>query len=298
VASTSAVPIVGLYGPTLPARSAPWRGAGLVAEAVEVPNLPCRPCDQRVCAPGDFRCLTWVQPEQVIDAAERALARARLVRCLRMPDTVAAPAPPDRVEQVGFVALCGVAALLQFSIAAAQILLAVTLVCWVTMLASGRIRFGAPRFFWPLLAYAAATILSASLSPDPRTSLIDCKQLSLFLLVPIVYSLATGSRRMTMMSVIVTSAAISAAFGIFEYGILNFDNLHRRIQGTLGHYMTYSGLLMLVIGVAKIARCAVRQKRAYVGCARHTGARRRRGAQPSPAAPRWACARRRRCCSR
>jgi O-antigen ligase len=53
-----------------------------------------------------------------------------------------------------------------------------------------------------------------------------------------------------MMTVIITFAAISAAFGIFEYGILHFDNLHRRIQGTLGHYMTYSGLLMLVIGVA------------------------------------------------
>jgi len=76
VASASAVPIVGLYGPTLPVRSAPWRDPRCVAEAVEVPNLPCRPCDQRVCAPGDFRCLGWVRPGQVIDAAERALARA------------------------------------------------------------------------------------------------------------------------------------------------------------------------------------------------------------------------------
>jgi heptosyltransferase-1 len=76
VASTSAVPIVGLYGPTLPVRSAPWRGPQFVGEAVEVPDLPCRPCDQRACAPGDFRCLTWMQPAQVIDAAERALARA------------------------------------------------------------------------------------------------------------------------------------------------------------------------------------------------------------------------------
>jgi ADP-heptose:LPS heptosyltransferase len=81
VAATSAIPIVGLYGPTLPARSAPWRSPHLVAEAVEVPGLPCRPCDQRVCAPGDFRCLTWVQPEQVIEAAERALARAARTSC-------------------------------------------------------------------------------------------------------------------------------------------------------------------------------------------------------------------------
>jgi ADP-heptose:LPS heptosyltransferase len=71
------VPILGLYGPTLPARSAPWRAPLLIAEAVEVEGLPCRPCDQRVCVPGDFRCLTWLQPDQVARAAERALDRAR-----------------------------------------------------------------------------------------------------------------------------------------------------------------------------------------------------------------------------
>ena len=34
--------------------------------------------------------------------------------------------------------------------------------------------------FWPLAAYAAATLVSAAFSVDPRTSLIDCKQLLLF----------------------------------------------------------------------------------------------------------------------
>jgi len=76
VAATTAVPIVGLYGPTLPARSAPWRAPQLIAEAAEIEGLPCRPCDQRVCVPGDFRCLTWLQPDQIVQAAERALARA------------------------------------------------------------------------------------------------------------------------------------------------------------------------------------------------------------------------------
>ena len=73
VAATTRVPVVGLYGPTLPARSAPWRSPTYVAEAVEIRDLPCRPCDQRVCAPGDFRCLTRIRPEQVAQAAERAL---------------------------------------------------------------------------------------------------------------------------------------------------------------------------------------------------------------------------------
>jgi O-antigen ligase len=52
------------------------------------------------------------------------------------------------------------------------------------------------------------------------------------------------------MTVIVSVGAASAAFGIFQYGLLHYDHLGQRPQGTLGHYMTYSGLLMLVIGVA------------------------------------------------
>lgn len=75
VAGTSRVPIVGLYGPTLPARSAPWRPGGLATESVEL-VLPCRPCDQRRCEPGDYRCLGRLAPEPVLAAAERAMAAA------------------------------------------------------------------------------------------------------------------------------------------------------------------------------------------------------------------------------
>ena len=74
VAATTSTPVVGIYGPTLDARSAPWRDRRIPTAAVYVDNLPCRPCDQRVCAPGDFRCLTTLQPETVLAAAERLLA--------------------------------------------------------------------------------------------------------------------------------------------------------------------------------------------------------------------------------
>jgi ADP-heptose:LPS heptosyltransferase len=77
VAATTSVPIVGLYGPTLPERSAPWRDERLTSEPVDAGPLPCRPCDQRVCVPGDFRCLAWVAPQQVIDAAERVITTLR-----------------------------------------------------------------------------------------------------------------------------------------------------------------------------------------------------------------------------
>jgi lipopolysaccharide heptosyltransferase II len=77
IAATTSTPIVGIYGPTEPARSAPWRDPRFPTESVDIAGLPCRPCDQRVCEPGDFRCLTTLKPEDVLSAAMRAMnARA------------------------------------------------------------------------------------------------------------------------------------------------------------------------------------------------------------------------------
>jgi ADP-heptose:LPS heptosyltransferase len=73
IAGTTGVPVVGLYGPTLPVRSQPFRGARFMSAAAEVPDLPCRPCNQRRCEPGDFRCLTGISAEAVAALAERAL---------------------------------------------------------------------------------------------------------------------------------------------------------------------------------------------------------------------------------
>lgn len=75
VASTTGVPIVGIYGPTLPVRSGPWRHPAWRSEAVDAGDLPCRPCNQRQCEPGDFRCLTRISSEAVAAAAERVLVR-------------------------------------------------------------------------------------------------------------------------------------------------------------------------------------------------------------------------------
>jgi heptosyltransferase-1 len=73
LASTTRTPIVALLGPTLPERSRPWRDSQLRAEMVDAGSLPCRPCNQRRCIPGDFRCLTSISPEQVSAAVERVL---------------------------------------------------------------------------------------------------------------------------------------------------------------------------------------------------------------------------------
>src|SRR5947207_2498085 len=58
--------------------------------------------------------------------------------------------------------------------------------------------------------------------------------------------LERGLKAPLVVQVIISVGAISAAVGVVQYGVLEYNNLGRRAQGSLGHYMTYSGLLMLV----------------------------------------------------
>ena len=77
IAATTDIPIVALFGPTLPVHWAPWRPSHLPFVAIEPGPLDCRPCDQRICAPGDFRCLRGTNAARVIDAARRLLETPR-----------------------------------------------------------------------------------------------------------------------------------------------------------------------------------------------------------------------------
>jgi O-antigen ligase len=160
------------------------------------------------------------------------------------------PRTAPGLERVTVALLLCFVASLQISIAAANILLSLMLVCWVAMMVQGKAVPSVPRFFWPLVAYAGVTLLVSAFSADARTSFIDDKQLVLFVIVPAVYQIARGERAATVVDVIVSVGAASAAYGIIQYGLLHYDNLGRRPEGAMSHYMTYSGLLMLVICAA------------------------------------------------
>jgi putative inorganic carbon (HCO3(-)) transporter len=159
----------------------------------------------------------------------------------------AVPALPSApLERAACLALLAFAAALQVSIAAADILLALATLLWIGLLVRNRERIEVPGMFWPLAAYAGATLVASVFSVDPGVSLVDSKQLVLLVIVPLAYRLFRGNRALLAVDVIITVGAISATFGIIQYLILSYDNLDRRPQGMLGLYMTYSGLLMLV----------------------------------------------------
>jgi len=154
------------------------------------------------------------------------------------------------ISRIALWTLFGFVAVLQVSIVAAQALLAVLAFCWIVLLASGKARFAAPAFFRPLLVYAVLTLVATVFSVDPRVSLVDDKQLLLLLIVPAVYEIARGARARTVVHLVITVGAATAVYGIVQYGILHYDNLGQRPQGSMGHYMTYSGLLMLATTAA------------------------------------------------
>lgn len=175
--------------------------------------------------------------------------------------------PPERpagLEKAAWLALLAFAAAIQVSIFVAQsVLLTITAVLWLALVIRNRERIEVPRMFWPLAAYAAVTILAAVFAVDRGVSLRDTKQLVLFAIVPIAYRLLPGIRSLTVIDIIITVGALEAVVGIFQYAILNFDNLGRRVQGSLSHYMTYSGVLMLVACAAAARIMFRRQDRVW-----------------------------------
>lgn len=154
------------------------------------------------------------------------------------------------LDRAAFWLLLAFVASLQLSIAAAGILLTAALLAWAALLARDRTRPSAPAFMLPLAIYAAATLVSAAFSIDPWTSIVDSKQLVLLLIVPMVFHLARGRNANLVLDTILAVGAASAAYGVIQYGLLQYDSLGRRPDGALTHYMTYSGTLMLVLCAA------------------------------------------------
>jgi O-antigen ligase len=176
----------------------------------------------------------------------------------------AMPALPARpLERAACLALLAFAAALQVSIAAADILLTIAVMLCAGLIIRNRERIEVPKMFWPLAAYAGATLVASIFSIDPRISLVDSKQLVLLVIVPLTYRLFRGRRALIATDVIISVGALSATFGIIQYLILNYNDLGRRPQGALGHYMTYSGLLMLVTCAAVARVMFAKQHRAW-----------------------------------
>lgn len=167
-----------------------------------------------------------------------------------------------RVE--GFASACLVLSfgLVFFNLSAAQSFFGLAALGWLYLAITDRERQHWPGFVWPLAAYAILTVVSALAaahragvltSPSQLatfTSVVDLKQLVLFLMVPMVLRLTRSDRAMRALNVTIAIGAAAGLLGVIEYSLLGYDNLGNRPVGSLTHYMTYSGVILLVLSAA------------------------------------------------
>jgi O-antigen ligase len=158
--------------------------------------------------------------------------------------------PQSRPRQAALVLLALTVAATEFSIAIGQTFLALALVAWAVVLVTERRRPTAPSWTIPLICYAGWTLVSAVFSPDFATSIRETKQIVLLLLVPLTYEIVNEDSAVLLTTIMLAAGAASAVVGIGQYSILHYDNLGLRPRSTLGLYMTFSGLMMLMLNLA------------------------------------------------
>jgi O-antigen ligase len=130
------------------------------------------------------------------------------------------------------------------SISLNQIFLSLALIFWIIMLVREKQKFTFPSFFWPLLVYAALSLVSSLLSVNPEMSLKDSKELLLFLIIPIVYTGFYGEKVLKKANLaLLASAYLSCLYSLFIFFFKSSPG--GRISGFMGQVMTQGGLLLL-----------------------------------------------------
>lgn len=152
----------------------------------------------------------------------------------------------DRREQTGLALFAG-HLLGLFSIALSNILLGLALLAAPIALFRRRVELSpsARRWLGLLALYVVLLAVSTALSYDPRLSahsLSDVFNLTTPVLAILLLRRERDVRRLAVGLMIL--GALLAVAGLVQYA-LGYDDLDRRIRGSLSHYMTFSGVLLI-----------------------------------------------------
>ena len=136
---------------------------------------------------------------------------------------------------------------ISFSIAVSHIFLAASVVIYLYR----KVRFDRtlPRapILAPAVAFAYFTLLSAVFSIHPSQSLIAAKDLALFIAIPILYdSVRSLDDIKVIYGILIFAGVVSAIYGLYQFWGSETDVINSRIRGFMGHWMTFSGLLMIL----------------------------------------------------
>lgn len=136
---------------------------------------------------------------------------------------------------------------ISFSIAASHMLLsAATLVYLYWKFRHDR-RFPQLPILIPAMAFCYCVLLSAVFSIHPSNSLYNSKNLALFIILPIFYDTVRDLEDIKLIfGVLIFAGVISALYGLSQYFAAGDDLLEQRLTSFMSHWMTFSGLLMIL----------------------------------------------------
>lgn len=156
-----------------------------------------------------------------------------------------------RLERAQLALLAALAAAVPVSIFAAEALLALSLAVLAVRLVRRETRVTRTTLDTPLVALAVWTLLSASFALDPARSHEAAKKLVLFTLFYLgVEALARAEARERVLSAVLLGGLSLSALMVLQRHFLGFDEVNRRPPGFLGHYMSASGVAMVVLVLA------------------------------------------------
>ncbi len=170
-------------------------------------------------------------------------------------------------QRTAFLVLAGSVSLVLVSIAASQILLAaaVTLAFWLRRRQNGT-SWSWPPIVLPLACFFVWTVVTALASSDPKTGLGITKKFFLFLVLFLIPWFLKGyGRILWVYRATFAVAFVAATIGILQYLTNPNRDLLHRISGPMSQWMTFSGLLMLVlVSLSAYAMCIGLGKAAWV----------------------------------
>ena len=162
-------------------------------------------------------------------------------------------------EEVVFWLTASTAAASLISVAAMETLLGAAVLGWILLWVFKRpVRLRLPSYYIPLAAFILTTLLSLAFSPDPWTGEHQIGKFVLFPMGLLAAAFVTSeSRAVNAYKLLLAVAVVSAVTAIIQFGIAEAaflktgeiaddPTLLNRITGPLGHWMTFSGVQLLV----------------------------------------------------
>jgi O-antigen ligase len=135
------------------------------------------------------------------------------------------------------------------SISLTESFLFLAVVLWAVWLLVEKRNFSAPAFFIPLLAYSALSLASSAFSVNAAISFRDCRELALYLMIPVAYMSLRGLAAVRRANYAVfASAAVSILYAFYREFFKSAPE--ERIKAFMGHYMTQAGLLAMFVALA------------------------------------------------